>query len=725
MTGQIEQARNAAVRGDHPTALALLREVESSTELDRDGLTLLAEVAYAAGHLETTFDAWERVHALGLRQQDPVAAATGAARIAMHLLMDTGLLAPVRVWVKRAERLLEGHGTTPVHATLAIAHGYERLLSGDVSAARELSRRAIEVGTEHEVPASVALGQVMEARSTLFGRDLPRGLELLDESATVVLLDGLDPLSAGVVYCELVCAWQGLAQYDRAEELTEAMERWSRDHRALGSVHGRCRVHRAEMLRLRGPLPDAEDEALAACEELRPYLRREFGWPLTELGTIRLQRGDLDGAEEVLLEAHRAGWEPQPGLALLRLAQGQVDVAVATIRDALDHPRNVPSKELPPCNDLRRAPLLAAQVEIGVAAGRVDEAAAAAAEFERIAWAFQSRALQARAAFGRGLIALATDDAATARRQLKRAVDGHHDLAMPYETARARAALARAYRTGGDHHLAALEIDAAAEIFLRIGVEPGLHLGDGLATAVPVPEVSRDAAPSTGEAAHRPSDPCERAGSLDGRCNNRVRAEGDHWSLTFAGETVRLRDLKGLRYLARLLAEPGREFHVLDLVTAEEGGPARTGASAEAAGEGGPEAATTSDLGVGPLLDEQAKAAFRRRITEVEEDRDEAQAAGDVERTASAELERDFLLRELSRAVGIGGRDRPAGAAAERARVSVTRAVRYALQRVGEHHPPLGAHLDHAVRTGTYTSYAPDPASPIDWEVSTGRTTPT
>src|SRR4029077_18144912 len=123
------------------------------------------------------------------------------------------------------------------------------------------------------------------------------GLALLEEAGVAAVSGDLDPLSAGIVYCELVCALQGLAQYDLAEQWTEAMERWANTN-AIGSLHGRCRVHRAEILRLRGHCHEAETEVLAACEELRPYLRRELGWPLSELGRIRLHRGDVPGAEQ-------------------------------------------------------------------------------------------------------------------------------------------------------------------------------------------------------------------------------------------------------------------------------------------------------------------------------------------------------------------------------------------------------------------------------------------
>src|SRR5262249_37375745 len=154
-------------------------------------------------------------------------------------------------------------------------------------------------------------------------------------------------------------ALQGIAQYDLAEEWTTAFERWCAVQ-GVGSLGGRCRIHRAEILRLRGSWADAEEQARLACEELRPYLRREFGWPLRELGRIRLRRGDIQGAEEAFRAAHEIGWDPQPGLALVHLAKGELALAADSIRDALDHPLSIPSKELPPHTDLRRAPLLEA-----------------------------------------------------------------------------------------------------------------------------------------------------------------------------------------------------------------------------------------------------------------------------------------------------------------------------------------------------------------------------
>jgi hypothetical protein len=173
---------------------------------------------------------------------------------------------------------------------------------------------------------------------------------------------------------------------------------------------------------------------------------------------------------------------------------------------------------------------------------------------------------------------------------------------------------------------------------------------------------------------------------------------------------VRLRDLKGLRYLARLLAQPGRDFHVLDLVAME----AKHGITlASRVHELRPGFETDS----GELLDSEAKDAYRRRLAEIEEDIEEARKFGDLERVAQAECERDFLVRELARAVGLGGRSRRAGAASERARVGVTRAIRHAIQRIHFHSPSPGMHLDRAVHTGAFCSYCPDPQARLEWNV--------
>jgi hypothetical protein len=324
---------------------------------------------------------------------------------------------------------------------------------------------------------------------------------------------------------------------------------------------------------------------------------------------------------------------------------------------------------------LQRAPLLEAQVEIELAAGNLDRARAAAAELELVAARFQSKALVAGATLARGRVRLAEGDATDAEQSFSEAARLWNEVGAPYEAALARMALAEALRAGGSEHQAGLELQAARMVLERIAVAQ---------TTDPAADVAgqgRDEQP---------------AADLS------LRREGDYWSVVFEGRTVRMRDLKGIRYLARLVAHPGREFHALDLVAAENPGaaPAESGLAAE------PSRTALGDAG--EMLDARAKNAYRRRLAEIDDDIEQARTFGDMQRAAQAGAERDFLVRELSRAVGLDGRNRRAASASERARVAVTRAIRQGMARIGGHDAELGEHLDGAIRTGTYCAYDPD-----------------
>ena len=658
----LERARAAAAEGDWQSACQLFIEADATAALNASDLALLATSAYAAGQIDVTIDAWERAYRASDQTGDRVGAAAAAVRVAMHMVLDTALIAPVRAWLARAERLLEPNGDTPVHAWFAVVRNYERMLSGDFAGARQWAQRAISIGS-HCDPAAAAIGRVAEARSLILEGDVAEGLALLNEAAVAMLAGEIDPLSTGVVYCELVCAFHALGQYDLAEEWTDAMERWRHGH-AVGSIHGRCRIHRAEILRLRGACADAETEILKACEELRPYLRRELGWPLTELGRIRLRRGDIEGAREAFVAAHEAGWDPQPGLALVQLAKGDVAGAVTSIRDALARPSTIPSKEWPPNSKLRRAPLLEAQAEIEAAAGNLSQAHAAAEELAVVAALFQSAALDGSAAIAHGRACLASGDTTEAGHHFAIAAQRWSEIGAPYETAVARMGLAEVLRLEGKHESALLESGSARAMFARIGA---------WYQSAPQPDNEQAAESVT------------------------FRREGDYWSVAFEGRADLLRDSKGLQYLARLIDSSGQELHVLDLVSG-------TVAAADAMTDAGD---------AGELLDRTAKAAYRRRLDEIEHDIEDAQALGDTQRAAQADAERAFLRKELARAVGLGGRDRRAGSATERARSAVTRAIRHALLRIREHNPALSQHFDRSIRTGAWCAYVPDSATHV------------
>jgi hypothetical protein len=193
------------------------------------------------------------------------------------------------------------------------------------------------------------------------------------------------------------------------------------------------------------------------------------------------------------------------------------------------------------------------------------------------------------------------------------------------------------------------------------------------------------------------------------------RREGEYWTVCYQGTVVRVKDAKGLRHLARLLTHPGREFLAVDLEAAErQAAPTPAGPWGRVASGG---LAVRPNLGdAGELLDATAKAAYRARLAELRVELEEAQGNNDPVRAAKARVERDFLVGELARAVGLGGRDRRAASHAERARLNVTRAIRAAMANLARADPALGGHLAATIRTGRYCSYTPDPRVPITWE---------
>ena len=650
------------------------------------GLELRARAAYGAGDLEGSIGAWESLYRLHLTERHHRGAARAAAMVAMYLMIDTGLMSPIRVWLRRAEQLIDDEDGAPVHAVVAMVRTYERLWCGDMEGAGANARQAVELGQQHGVAPAVLIGNVATARLHIFEGDTDQGVEMLDDVAVALASGEVDAMTSGMAYCELICAAQGLALYDRAGEWTQAMDRW-RQTSAFGGFGGRCRVHRAEMLRLSGPGDRAEEEALEACDELRPWMRREFGWPLTELGNIRLRRGDLEGAEAAFLAAHEHSWMPQPGLAMLRLLQGDVDTAAALIRDAIENPFDVPSKERPPYGGLRKAPLLDAQVAIAVAADDVTTARRAADELLGIADTYGTPALLAGAAFAQGRTALAEGDCHRAIVECERALASWIELGAPFEAAVVRMTLGVALQQAGHDEGARMEWAAARHAFEDFGAAGWAgRTSQALIVSAGPPAPSRE------------------------KVDCIFRCEGDIRTVTFEGQTALIRDLVGLRYLERLLAEPNREFHVLDLIAVERGSlPTPRHVDCEAG---------TEDSGhAGCHLDAQAREAYRRRLVEIDEDIQDATLDNDLGRIALAEADRDYLINELSRAVGLGGRPRLALSTTERARTSVTRTLRYAITRIAEHHSVLGQHLQQAVATGTYCVYRPDPRLPARWEV--------
>jgi tetratricopeptide (TPR) repeat protein len=302
-----------------------------------------------------------------------------------------------------------------------------------------------------------------------------------------------------------------------------------------------------------------------------------------------------------------------------------------------------------------------------------------------------------------GLAALTTSDLETAELHLRDALHLNTRIGARPWAARTRADLAAllfARDRPGDRERAIGLLQAALGTAERLGM------------TVFAERARKDLACAGGDR-HLPEAQPHGAKAADGIASWPVfRREGEYWSIAFAGEAFRVKDVKGLHYLAHLLRHPGREFHVLDLA-----------AAGQPAGAGGmrPSAAREDDLhqgglsGTGPMLDQQAKTAYRARLRELEEELAEATSWADSARAAQAREEMQFLAGQLAAAVGLGGRDRTAGSPAERARVSITKAVKIALSRIRAHSPALADHLDATIHTGTFCSYTPDPRAPIAW----------
>jgi class 3 adenylate cyclase len=428
-------------------------------------LERFAEAAWWMGKLDEAMSLRERAYA-GFAAAGETA---GAARVALTLSWDhigRGAFSVSRGWFANAERLLQGRPESPEHGYLALTRAVNALRAeGDLPAALASFERAFELGQRFGDRDTQVMGLVGKGTVLVWSGEVDQGLALLDEATAAAVCGELRPFSTGLVYCITIHSCQAVGDYRRAAEWTEAANRWC-DRLDVTGFPGACRIHRAEIMRLRGDWPEAEAQATAACEELREFDREITAGGFYEIGEIRRRRGDFAAAEEAFRTTHELGRDPQPGLALLRLAEGKVDGAVAGVTRALS--------EVP--DPLSRVPLLAARVEIALAAADVRAARTAAEELEGIVDAYKlgdrrAPAFDAIVHLAIGRIALAEGDADAAAAALRRARDEWLRIGAPYETAQARMLLGLAFRRQGDEHAATAELEAALTTFERLGAK--------------------------------------------------------------------------------------------------------------------------------------------------------------------------------------------------------------------------------------------------------------
>ena len=339
-------------------------------------------------------------------------------------------------------------------------------MMGQLEAAQEQLARARELATRLGDRNLEAMAMVFQGTTLVMTGEVSEGLALLDEATARAVSGELDPLATGMVYCVTIHSCQTLGDCGRAAEWTTQANRWC-DRLDVSGFPGACLIHRAEIMRLQGNWDDAEEQAAPACEELGAYFNLITSAGSNEIGEIRRRRGDFAQAEEAYAKANELGHPTgaQPGLALLRLAQGKVDSAAAAVRRALE------SEGLDP---LTRASLLPAQVEIALAAGELARARAAATELEEIADQYRIDGVRTPHMEGTlqltlGRIRIAERDFEGAMAAAKAARSTWEKVGAPYEAALARMLLGIVYRGEEDEHSARDEIQAAKATFERLG----------------------------------------------------------------------------------------------------------------------------------------------------------------------------------------------------------------------------------------------------------------
>lgn len=459
----LEAGREAVLRHAWREAYPLLREADATRGLTAQDLESLGDAAWWTGRLDEALSLRERAYAAYVNDGEPTRAAVLAASLGMDHMMK-GALSVTRGWLGRAERLLADQEESAAHGFLALARGIGAFEEGDLQPAREHLARAHELGARHGDRNVEAMAVVFEGMALVTSGEVDAGLALLDEATASAVSGELNPLTTGIVYCVTIDSCQALGDCGRAAEWTDAANRWC-DRLDITGFPGVCRIHRAEILRLRGEWPRAEEQALTACDELRDYNAFITAQGYYEIGEIRRRRGDFAAAEEAYASARDLGREPEPGLALLRLAQGKVDAAARSIRRELER------DDLGPLGQARRLP---AEVEIALATGELKRARDAADELERIADGFKvanrrTAALEGAVRLAQGQIQLAERDWKGAATSLRAARDTWSKVGAPYETAQARLLLGLAYRGDGDEDAARDELTAARRGFEGLG----------------------------------------------------------------------------------------------------------------------------------------------------------------------------------------------------------------------------------------------------------------
>ncbi len=595
-------------------------------------------------------------------------AAMACVRLGQTLAFRMGNLTASRAWFTRARRLVEDEPPCLEQGWVAVAAmGCDVDDPAELLAAAELAldraRRFGDINLETKALADAGLAHVQAGRIT-------RGMALLDEAMALACGPADDTLTAGRSVCSFFTACYYTTDFERAASWATLLRQQGLIGLAPGSMplSNHCDSLQATMLMELGRWTEAEAVLVRARVDCEAMTSVSSWHADIALADLRIRQERLDEAEALLLGKDQAMQALLP-FARLHLARGDHRLARATAQRGLRAVRQ---------DQLRAVELLILLVDAALAAGDREAASEASTKLMACASDLPVSALQARALAARARVLIATGDPRQAVAVLEQAVDQLDTRQLLWLHATLLLELARARQQAGDADGARLDVHAAAAALTSLDVVLSPADRALLAGATPSPRRSARTAA--------------------------LARDGAWWVASCEGSSARVQNNKGLAYLAELLAHPGTERHVLDLVDRIEG----------VAAPGGVDRRTLGDAG--PQLDSEARAAYRHRIEELRAVADDALADGRLEAAEAAQSEIEQLAAQLAGAFGLGGRDRRAASAAERARLNVTRALRASLARLREALPAAEV-LDRRVRTGLYCAYEPTPDDEVRWVV--------
>jgi DNA-binding CsgD family transcriptional regulator len=472
----LERGRDAFQREAWATASDELTAAAEQSPLSADDLEQLATAAYLAGRDAESAAALERAHHEHLRNGEPARAAMCTFWLGLALILR-GEMARGGGWLSRGQRLVDdAHLDCVERGFLLLPAGFATLFEGGAAAAYEIFDQAGKIGdrfANHDLTAFARHGQ---GQALIRLGDTAGGVALLDEVMTALTAGEVAPIATGLIYCAVIETCHEFFDLRRAHEWTAALSQWCARQPELVPYRGQCLVHRAQLMEQAGDWPEAMHEVQLACQRLStPTAHPALGAAMYQLGELHRLLGQVAEAEAAYRQASECGLYPQPGLALLRLAQGHGDAAAAAIRGAADEVTD----------RLTRARVFSAYVEIALATGDVAAARATADELTGIAADIGAPLLTAMAAHARGAVLLAEGDARSALDALREAGEAWRELGSRYDGARTRALVGRARRALGDDDTAQLEIDGARAVFVALGATPDIDRLDRLEQPAP------------------------------------------------------------------------------------------------------------------------------------------------------------------------------------------------------------------------------------------------